>query len=147
MSLRIIENNFSTTLIKDAAVYHKRRVDFKKFFKQVYNSGIARINLYKRHPKSLKIVHFLPASFLLGTILFLLLSFTSIYFLIPLGIFALTIFLDSLRLNKNVKVALLSIVSSFVQLTAYGTGFIVSFIKRLILGQGEFHAYKKNFYK
>ncbi|MDA3953614.1 MAG: glycosyltransferase [Bacteroidales bacterium] len=147
MSLRIIENNFSTTLIKDAAVYHKRRVDFKKFFKQVYNSGIARINLYKRHPKSLKIVHFLPASFLLGTILFLLLSFTSIYFLIPLGIFALTIFLDSLRLNKNVKVALLSIVSSFVQLTAYGTGFIVSFIKRLILRQGEFHAYKKNFYK
>lgn len=147
MSLRIIENNFSTTLIKDAAVYHKRRVDFKKFFKQVYNSGIARINLYKRHPQSLKIVHFLPASFLLGTILLLLLSFVSIYFLVPLGLFALIIFLDSLRLNKNVKVALLSIVSSFVQLSAYGIGFIKSFIKRLILGQGEFHAYKKNFYK
>jgi glycosyltransferase involved in cell wall biosynthesis len=147
MSLRIIENNFSTTLIKDAAVYHKRRVDFKKFFKQVYNSGIARINLYKRHPKSLKIVHFLPASFLSGTVLLLLLSFVSVYFLIPLGFFALIIFLDSLRLNKNMKVALLSIISSFVQLTAYGIGFIKSFIKRLILGQGEFHAYKKNFYK
>jgi glycosyltransferase involved in cell wall biosynthesis len=147
MSLRIIENNFSTTLIKDAAVYHKRRVDFKKFFKQVYNSGIARINLYKRHPQSLKIVHFLPASFLSGTILLLLLSFVSIYFLAPLGFFALIIFLDSLRLNKNVKVALLSIASSFIQLSAYGIGFIKSFIKRLILGQGEFHAYKKNFYK
>lgn len=147
MSLRIIENNFSTTLIKDAAVYHKRRVDFKKFFKQVYNSGIARINLYKRHPQSLKIVHFLPTSFLLGTILLLLLSFVSIYFLVPLGLFALIIFLDSLRLNKNSKVALLSIVSSFIQLSAYGIGFIKSFIKRLILGQGEFHAYKKNFYK
>jgi glycosyltransferase involved in cell wall biosynthesis len=58
MSLRIIENGFSTTLIKEAAVYHKRRVDFRKFFKQVYNSGIARINLYKRHPNSLKLVHF-----------------------------------------------------------------------------------------
>ncbi|NOQ26392.1 MAG: glycosyltransferase [Bacteroidales bacterium] len=147
MSLRIIENNFSTTLIKDAAVYHKRRVDFKKFFKQVYNSGIARINLYKRHPQSLKIVHFLPASFLSGTILLLLLSFVSIYFLTPLGLFALIIFFDSLRLNKNVKVALLSIVSSFIQLSAYGIGFIKSFIKRLIFGQGEFHAYKKNFYK
>ena len=77
----------------------------------------------------------------------LMLSFISVYFLVPLGFFALIIFLDSLRLNKNVKVALLSIASSFIQLSAYGIGFIKSFIKRLILGQGEFHAYKKNFYK
>lgn len=147
MSLRIIENGFSTTLIKEAAVYHKRRVDFRKFFKQVFNSGIARINLYKRHPQSLKIVHYLPASFLVGTIFLILLSFLSIYFLIPLGFFAVLIFLDSLKLNKNLKVAFISIISSFIQLTAYGLGFIKSFIKRIILKQDEFHAYKKNFYK
>ena len=147
MSLRIIENGFSTTLIKDAAVYHKRRVDFRKFFKQVYNSGIARINLYKRHPKSLKPVHFLPASFLLGTIFLLIFSLFSLYFLIPLGFFAIIIFFDSLRLNRNIKVAFLSIIASFIQLTAYGSGFIKSFNKRLILKQDEFHAYKKNFYK
>ncbi len=147
MSLRIIENGFSTTLLKKAVVYHKRRVDFKKFFKQVFNSGIARINLYKRHPHSLKIVHFLPASFLTGTILLILLSFVDIYFLIPLGIFAVLIFFDSLRLNKNFKVAFLSIISSFIQLTAYGLGFIKSFIKRIILKQDEFYAYRKNFYK
>ncbi len=147
MSLRIIENGFSTILIKDAAVYHKRRVDFRKFFKQVYNSGIARINLYKRHPKSLKLVHFLPASFLLGTIFLIILSLVSLYFLIPIGIFVLVIFSDSWRLNKNLKVASLSIMASFIQLTAYGLGFIKSFYKRLILRQDEFHAYKKNFYK
>lgn len=147
MSLRIIENGFSTSLIKEAAVYHKRRVDFRKFFKQVYNSGIARINLYKRHTQSLKIVHFLPASFFMGTISLLILSLFSIYFLIPLGIFAILIFLDSLRLNKNLKVAFLSIIASFIQLTAYGMGFVKSFYKRLILRQDEFHAYKKNFYK
>ncbi len=147
MSLRIIENGFSTTLIKEAAVYHKRRVDFRKFFKQVFNSGIARINLYKRHPHSLKIVHFLPASFFSGTILLILLSFVYIYFLVPLGLFAVLIFFDSLRLNKNFKVALLSIISSFIQLTAYGIGFIKSFIKRIILRQDEFYAYKNFFYK
>ena len=147
ISLRIIENGFSTTLIKDAAVYHKRRVDYKKFFKQVFNSGIARINLYKRHPQSLKLVHFLPASFTLGLIGLLVLSLYSIYFLIPIGFFIVIIFLDSLRLNKNLKVAFLSIISSFIQLTAYGIGFIKSFFKRLILRQDEFHAYKKNFYK
>ncbi len=147
MSLRIIENGFSTTLIKEAAVYHKRRVDFRKFFKQVFNSGIARINLYKRHPQSLKLIHFLPTSFLTGTILFILLSFVDIYFLVPLGLFAVLIFFDSLRLNRNYKVAFLSIISSFIQLTAYGIGFIKSFVKRIILRQDEFHAYKKNFYK
>jgi glycosyltransferase involved in cell wall biosynthesis len=147
MSLRIIKSGFSTTLIKDAAVYHKRRVDFRKFFKQVYNSGIARINLYKRHPQSLKLVHFLPATFLLSTIFLLIMSLLSLYFLIPLGIFIVVIFFDSLRLNKNLHVAFLSIMASFIQLTAYGMGFIKSFYKRLILGQDEFHAYKKNFYK
>ncbi|MFC2152424.1 glycosyltransferase [Bacteroidota bacterium] len=147
MSLRIIENGFTTTLIKDAAVYHKRRVDFRKFFKQVYNSGIARINLYKRHPQSLKIVHFLPASFLIGVVLLLMLSFLSSYFLIPLGLFAVIIFLDSLRLNRKLNVAVLSIISSFIQLIAYGLGFIKSFLKRVVLKQDEFHAYQKNFYK
>ena len=147
MSLRIIENGFSTTLIKDAAVYHKRRVDYRKFFKQVFNSGIARINLYKCHPKSLKIVHFLPASFTVGLFFLLILSVFSIYFLIPIGLFIVIIFFDSLRLNKNLKVAFLSIVSSFIQLTAYGIGFIKSFVKRIILKQDEFHAYKRNFYK
>lgn len=147
MSLRIIENGFSTTLIKNAAVYHKRRVDFRKFFKQVFNSGIARINLYKRHPQSLKIVHFLPASFTMGVALLLILSVFSLYFLIPIGIFIVVIFIDSLRLNKNLKVAFLSIISSFIQLTAYGIGFIKSFVKRIIFKQDEFHAYNKNFYK
>ncbi|PLX22352.1 MAG: glycosyl transferase family 2 [Marinilabiliales bacterium] len=147
MSLRIIENGFSTTLIKEAAVYHKRRVDYKKFFKQVFNSGIARINLYKRHPQSLKLVHFLPASFLCGTVLLLILSLYNIYFLVPLGCFTVLIFLDSFRINKNLRVAFLSIFSSFIQLTAYGMGFLKSFFKRLILRQDEFHAYKKNFYK
>jgi len=147
MSLRIIENGFTTTLIKEAAVYHKRRVDYRKFFKQVFNSGIARINLYKRHPESLKLVHFLPASFTIGLLLLILLSVFSIYFLAPIGFFIIIIFLDSLRLNKNIKVAFLSIISSFIQLTAYGIGFIKSFFKRLILRQDEFHAYKKNFYK
>ncbi len=147
MSLRIIEKGFSTTLIKDAAVYHKRRVDYRKFFKQVFNSGIARINLYKRHPQSLKLVHFLPAAFTAGVLFLLIMSIVSFLFLIPLFLFVVLIFLDSLRMNKNLKVALLSVVASFVQLTAYGMGFIKSFYKRLILKQDEFHAYQKNFYK
>ena len=71
-SLRIVEAGYKTALIEDAFVYHKRRTDLKKFWRQVYNSGIARINLHLLHPGSLKIVHTLPAVFTIGVVLLFL---------------------------------------------------------------------------
>ena len=52
-SIRIFKQGYRCRLFPDAWVYHKRRTDLKKFFKQVHNSGIARINLYKKYPESL----------------------------------------------------------------------------------------------
>lgn len=147
LSIRIFDGGYSCRLFPDAWVYHKRRTDFKKFFKQVHNSGIARINLYKRHPKSLKLVHLLPACFTIGLVLLLLLSFFSPWFLLPIGIYMLMIFIDASIKDKNPKIGLLSIVASFVQLIGYGTGFLRAVWKRLVLKQDEFEAYKKNFYK
>ena len=49
-SIRIFKGGYICRLFPDAWVYHKRRTDLKKFFKQVHNSGIARINLYKNYP-------------------------------------------------------------------------------------------------
>lgn len=71
-SIRIFQHGYSCRLFPEAWVWHKRRTDLRKFFKQVYNSGIARINLYKKYPSSLKIVHLLPAVFTLGCTLLLL---------------------------------------------------------------------------
>ena len=67
-SYRIVEAGYQPRLFPDAWVWHKRRTDFRKFFRQVYNSGIARINLEKRHPGTLKLVHLLPTVFTLGVI-------------------------------------------------------------------------------
>lgn len=67
-SIRVFKNNYSCRLFPESWVWHKRRTDLKKFFKQVYNSGIARINLYKKYPESLKVVHLLPMFFTLGTL-------------------------------------------------------------------------------
>ncbi|MFN8257730.1 MAG: glycosyltransferase [Bacteroidales bacterium] len=147
MSLKIIDNGFKTRLIKEAFVYHKRRTDFRKFFKQVYNSGIARINLEKRHPGSLKLVHTLPAIFLIGSVILLIMSIFNIYFIFPLLLFIILIFLDSFLKSKSTRLSLLSIISSFVQLYGYGIGFIIAWIKRYIFGRQEFHAFKENFYK
>ncbi len=80
LSLRIYKSGASCRLFPEAWVWHKRRTDFQKFFKQVHNSGIARINLMKRHPGSLKLVHLLPAIFTLGVFLLLLLFLTGLAF-------------------------------------------------------------------
>ena len=81
-SIRIFKGGYVCRLFPEAWVWHKRRTDLKKFFKQVHNSGIARINLYKKYPESLKLVHMLPAVFTLGVVFLLLL------FMVGLGLMA-----------------------------------------------------------
>lgn len=147
LSIRIFDGGYSCGLIPEAWVYHKRRTDLNKFFKQVHNSGIARINLYKRHPKSLKMVHFLPAIFTLG-ILFMLIGsfFVKWLILLPLA-YALLIFADASLQNNSFKIGAIAVAASFVQLIGYGTGFIRAFWERIILKKPEFGAFEHNFYK
>ena len=148
MSMRIVEAGYKAGLIREAFVYHKRRTDFRKFFKQIHNSGIARINLNKRHPGTLKAVHFIPAMFVLYIPFCLLtLLLGCWYFTALLGLYFVMIFFDALAQYKSLQVAFLAMQATAVQHTAYGTGFLKAFWRRVILGQGEFHAYKKNFYK
>ena len=147
-SYRIVEAGYTPRLFPDAWVWHKRRTDFRKFFRQVYNSGIARINLEKRHPGTMKLVHLLPTVFTLGVIILLLAApFTWGLSLLPLLLYCLLIFVDSSLKNKSLRVGLLSIPAAFVQLMGYGFGFIESWWKRCILKQDEFTAFEKNFYK
>jgi glycosyltransferase involved in cell wall biosynthesis len=147
-SLRIIKAGFSTRLIPRAFVYHKRRSNFRTFFKQVFNSGIARINLYRRHPESLKPVHLFPALFTAGILVLLVLTLFAVWiFIAPVVIYCILLYVDSLIKNRNQKVAFLSVCAGFIQITGYGLGFIKAALKRIIFKQNEFHVYEKNFYK
>ncbi len=166
-SYRIVEAGYKPRLFPDAWVWHKRRTDFQKFFRQVFNSGIARINLTKRHPGTMKLVHLLPTVFTLGVIGLLMLfglglcnflfnadhMTAAIGFalcelsLIPIILYSIIIFLDSSIKNKSLWVGLLSIPAAFVQLMGYGLGFIEAWWKRCVLKQDEFTAFEKNFYK
>ncbi len=148
LSIRIFGEGFRVKLIPECYVYHKRRTDFKKFFKQVFNSGIARINLYKRHPKSMKPVHFFPATF---TVYQLLSVSHALYHrvwwpVVPTIIYLLLIFIDASLKFKSLRTGALSAVAAVVQLIGYGLGFIKGFIRRIILGKPEFHAFRKTFY-
>jgi glycosyltransferase involved in cell wall biosynthesis len=147
MSLKILDGGFQTKLIKEAFVYHKRRTNFKQFYKQVHNSGIARINLFLRHPKSLKVVHLFPAVFMFGSVLLLIMSLFVWRFVLPLLFFILLIFTDAALKYKSVKIGVLSVVAAFIQLFGYGSGFLKAVWKRLILNRKEFHAFRENFYE
>jgi len=145
-SIRLIKADYKTGLIENAYVFHKRRTGFFKFFKQVFNSGIARITLFKRYPNSLKLVHFLPAVFTISLALGLILGafFSWIWALI--SVFSLLILIDATRKEKSFFIGLLSIISSHVQLIGYGTGFIISFWKNIILKKKYTQAFTKKFY-
>lgn len=148
MSIRMMKAGFRTSLIPDAYVFHKRRTSFRKFFKQVYNSGMARINLFRLHPESLKLVHLLPACFVLGSLLCIAgAACFSLWFLLPFLLLSLVLFADSLRLNRKVKVALLSVVAAFIQLSAYGLGFMHALILFFLFGKQPQGIFVKNFYK
>ena len=146
-SYRIVEAGYKTRLLPTAWVWHKRRTDFRKFFRQVYNSGIARINLEKRHPGTMKLVHLLPTVFTVGVICLLLLALWCLCALIPIILYSLIVFTDSTIRNRSLWVGLLSIPAAFTQLMGYGLGFIESWWKRCVLGKDEFTAFEKNFYK
>ncbi len=146
LSIRIIKNNFKTALIKDAFVYHKRRNTLKQFFKQIYNSGIARINLYKKHPGSLKTVHFFPLLFSFGFILSLLmLPINKILFVIYVIYFGLIFLLSSIK-YKSFQTGFLSVATSFIMLIAYAMGFLKAFWYRIVLKRDEFSAFNNTFY-
>ena len=146
-SYRLIENGYKSRQFPEAWVWHKRRTDLRKFFRQVYNSGIARINLEKRHPGTMKPVHLLPMLFTLGVLLLLLLSPWCLWTLTPLLAYALIICIHSSVVNKSLRVGLLSVPAAFTQLTGYGLGFLSAWWKRCVLRQDEFQAFEKTFYK
>lgn len=148
-SIRIYKEGYRCRLFPDAWVWHKRRTDFRKFWRQVFNSGIARINLYKKYPESLKFVHLLPAAFTIGCVLLILcaLIFHAWLWLLPIIVYILLILADSTIKNKSLRIGFLSILATFIQLFGYGFGFIKAFWKRVIRHSDEFSAYNNNFYK
>ena len=137
MSTRIRLAGFSIGLYPELPVYHKRRVDFRKF-RQVYVFGMSRITLKLLYPDSLKAVHLLPALFVIGVVAMVLLAiFCSPWWLLPLGIYLLAIFVAALWATRSPRIALLAVPASMIQLGGYGCGFIKAFVVKILLGRGR----------
>ena len=152
LSTRIFNGGYSCRLFPDAFVYHKRRVKFSSFFRQVKHSGEARIVLKDKYPETFKLVHLLPAAFVVGNVLLVLaclvhltlafiltgrFSWWALLWLAPILLYAMIVFVDSLIKNKNLKVALLSVPAAYCQLFGYGLGFIGAFFRKKRSSQTE----------
>lgn len=138
MSTRIRNAGFTTGLIVEAPVWHKRRIDFKKFFRQVYIFGMSRVTLKLLYPDSLKAVHLLPAVFVIGSLLLIALGiFVSPWFLLPLGLYFLAVFIGALLKTRSLNIAAKAVPAAIIQLGGYGIGFIKAYFSKIILRRGR----------
>ena len=135
LTIRLWKLGYETQLIPKAFVYHKRRISWTQFYKQVNKFGKCRPILNYWHPKTSKITYWFPTCFIFGLALGLLLSiFYNNLFLICLYIFYFILLLfDSTIRNKNIIIGFMSLFATFVQYLGYGLGFLkaVLFIKVL----------------
>ncbi|MBP3304201.1 MAG: glycosyltransferase [Muribaculaceae bacterium] len=138
MSTRIRQAGFSISLIRAVSVYHKRRVDFRKFFRQVHVFGMSRITLRLLYPGSMKAVHTLPAlAVIAGAVLLSLGIFVSPWWLLPLGVYLAAIFLSAVAATRSLVIALKAVPASVIQITGYGSGFIRAYVTKILLGRGR----------
>lgn len=138
MSTRIRLAGFSIGLIRPAYVWHKRRIDMRKFLRQVYVFGMSRITLKLLYPDSLKLVHLLPAVFVVGCLALILLGiFVSPWFLLPLGIYFAAVFVGALISTKSLKIAALAVPAAAIQLGGYGCGFLKAWFTKILLRRGR----------
>jgi GT2 family glycosyltransferase len=137
ISMRFQSAGYKAALITNAYVYHKRKSNFLKFFIQLSLHGKARIDLFKRHKKSLKPLYFLPSLFVLylltGISTAFYCNYCFIFFLITVIVYTSLLFFDASIRNKSPVVGLLGTYASILMLIAYGIGFIRNFTKRIIL--------------
>ena len=137
MSTRIRLAGFGITLYPEVAVFHKRRVDFRKFWRQVHVFGMSRITLQLLYPGSLKPVHCLPALFVVFAAIMIIGAFFCKWLLIPLVAYILALWVWGSISTKSVKIGSLGVAAAMVQLCGYGSGFIRAYVWKIILRHGR----------
>ena len=149
LSMTLWENGFTTAFFNDIGVYHKRRTDSGKFSKQVYEFGVARPILNQRHPNYVKISFAFPSLFMLGYLVGFLeyFAFQRSFILAMYGIYTFLVFFHALYKTKNISIASMAIIATYIQMFSYGYGFLKSWFKLNILRKKPTEAFPKHFHK
>ena len=138
ISMRLHKSGFKTALIADAFVYHKRKSNFRKFYKQLFMHGKGRIDLHIRHGNALRLIHLIPTFFVFfivfGVFTILLSKIIFLIYISFLLLFTLLLLFDGTIKNKSCLIGILCVFASYLQLIAYGLGIAYNIIVRMIFG-------------
>lgn len=146
LSARIRKAGMETAFIPNAAVYHKRRISWKTFYKQVNKFGKVRPILNARHPETSKPTFFLPSIFCLFTAASIILALFKPIFILPLALYVLLLFLDASIKNKSLYIGILAVIAMFIQFYGYGTGYIKVFWQVQILSKNPKKTFPELFF-
>jgi GT2 family glycosyltransferase len=147
-TIELIRKGFKTALFPDCGVYHKRRSNLVSFFRQVFKFGKTRYIISQVYPHTAKWIFWVPSALLAGLILMITLSILfSVWVLAPVFLYASLIFLTASLPHGCFKLGLLSLLTSAIQISAYGIGFISAVLKIKILKKDEYGVLKDGFYQ
>jgi len=148
LSIRLTKLGFKTKLFSNAFVYHKRRISWSKFYKQVYKFGLVRPILNLWHPSTNRLIFWLPTLFCLGIVFGIIFAFLGIYYiLIFYGIYLAIAFLLALVQTKSLLIAIQVIIAILIQFLGYGYGFFKStFAIKILKNKPELY-YPNLFFK
>jgi len=148
LSMTLWENGYTTKFYDNIGVYHKRRTDFGKFSKQVYQFGCARPILNQRHPKYVKPTFWFPSLFLLGYLVGIIHYFVwgNGLILALYGLYTFLVLFHALMVTRNISIAGMAIISTYIQMFSYGYGFLKSWFLLNILKQTPKEAFPKHFH-
>ncbi|SDG43858.1 glycosyltransferase [Epilithonimonas hungarica] len=148
LSMTLWENGYTTKFYDNIGVYHKRRTDFGKFSKQVYQFGCARPILNQRHPKYVKPTFWFPSLFLLGYLVGIIHYFVwgNGLILALYGLYTFLVLFHALMVTRNISIAGMAIISTYIQMFSYGYGFLKSWLLLNILKQTPKEAFPKHFH-
>jgi glycosyltransferase involved in cell wall biosynthesis len=129
LSIRLWNLGFQTKLIPEAYVYHKRRIDWTKFYTQVNKFGKARPILNSWYPEHAKLTFFFPTVFIVGLDVAIIALLFGLYFPILIYMcYFIVLFFTSLISNKSLKIASFTLIAVCIQFYGYGIGFFKSFV-------------------
>ncbi len=145
-TIELITQGFKTAFFPGSGVYHKRRSSLIGFFKQVFMFGKTRYIIARVYPQTAKWVYWVPSFLLIAALIIILISFfTSGWVLAPIVLYAILIFFFAILKDFCIRLGLLSILTSAIQITAYGIGFLSSVLKIRILRKDEYGVLKNGF--
>ncbi len=136
-SKRIMAEGYKIAFFEDVFVYHDRKNSLHKFYEQIKFFGRARVNIFKFYPDTLKPLHFIPLAFM-SYIILLLIAFIlnpviSMIMAMPLFLYLLLIFFDSLRIHKNPVISVKSVLAALAIMSSYSEGFVQEYWKQFVL--------------